>query len=222
MNEQANLQSVAAPKALEILTDPELLALPAPPRRERTLAVVLMLTTTLASLAMCWALKSEVAYAFARPVPVDVGDLATLQLGTIPPGTYVEARGLLGTSGAIRYTRPLEGDSFRVHPVAGVQHGRLWIEIRVPEGMEGPRFVPPTSFAGRLTPLAETGLRHAGLAGSIRRQTATEVSKDAWVLVDGASPRASRWAVALFALFAFFAFWNVTNTVRVLRRIHDR
>jgi len=210
----------AVPKAaMKAEVDPELVALPAPPRRERTLAVVLMLVTAAASVAMCWALRTEVSYAFRKPVPVDLGDLGSFQVGAVEPGTYVEARGLLGSAGAIRYSRPLEGDSFRLQSVPNNQ--RLWVEIRVPEGLEGPRFVPPTSFAGRLSPMKSAGLRHAGLARSVHMQTSTVIPQDAWILVDGASPRASRWAVALFALFAFFGVWNLYHTARVLRRVHD-
>ncbi len=199
--------------------DPELIALPAPPRRERTLAVILMMVTAVASVAMCWALRTEVAYSFSKPVPQDLGELGALPLDTVKPGTYVEARGLLGSAGALRYSRPLEGDSFRLQPVPN--NPRLWVEIRVPEGLEGPRFVPPTTFAGRLSPMPAAGLRHSGLARSVHAQTGTVIKPDAWILVDGASPRASRWAVALFALFAFFGLWNVYHTVRVLRRVHD-
>ena len=201
-------------------SDPDLVALPAPPRRERTLAAALMMVTAVASATMCWALRSEVAYALARSSPTDVGDLASLDVGTVAPGTYVEATGMLGTTGAIRYSRPLEGDSFRLQPVAG--NPRVWVEIRVPEGMEGPRFVPPATFAGRLAPMSDAGLRHAGLVRSVLRETNTRVPDGAWVLVDGASPRASRWALALFGLFAFFALWNVVNVVRILRPIRER
>ena len=129
----------------------------------------------------------------------------------------MHAKGLLGTTGAIRYARPFEGDSFRLHPVAGNE--KIWVEIRVPEGMEGPRFVPPSDFTGRLVPFKGAGLRHAGVQKSVQRETAKTVSADAWLLTDGASPRASRWAVALFALFAFFALWNVVNVIRILRPV---
>jgi hypothetical protein len=196
------------------------LALPKPPRKQRTLAAALMVVTALASAAMCWGLQSEVGYATTSPVPTDVGDLATIDLRALQPGQYVEARGMLSTAGALRYSRPLEGDSFRLQPVAG--NSSVWVEIRVPEGMEGPRFVPPTTFAGRLVPLRDAGIRHAGLAGSVKRETGAVLGEHAWVLIDGASPRASRWAVALFALFGFFGLWNIGNVVRILRPIRDR
>ena len=199
------------------LFDPELAALPAPPRRERSIAAVLMITTAVAASLMCWALRREVAYAFARPVPVDVGDLSSFRPDSSSASTYIEAKALLGTRGAIRYARPLEGDSYRLHPVAG--NDRIWVEVRVPEGMEGPRFVPPTSFAGRLSPMKSAGIRHSGIASSVFRQTDVDIPSDAWILSDGASPRASRWSVALFGLFAFFAIWNVYSTVKIMRRV---
>ena len=111
------------------------------------------------------------------------------------------------------------GDSFTT-PVAG--NPAVWVEIRVPEGFEGPRFVPPTAFAGRLVPIADAGLRHAGLVASVREHTGTTVPKDAWILIDGSSPRASRWALALVLLFAGFSLWNVLATGRLLARVRDR
>ena len=45
---------------------------------------------------------------------------------------------------------------------------------------------------------------------------------DAWLLIDGGSPRASRWAVALALLFIGFAGWNLASVARVLGRVRDR
>lgn len=218
MNQPADLPSLSDARSVahREVDDPELRALPGPPKKERTLAAALMIVTTVAALAMCWALGSEVAYATAAPIPRSVGDLTSLDLSTVQPG-YVHAKGLLGTAGAIRYARPFEGDSFRLHPVAGKD--KIWVEIRVPEGMEGPRFVPPSEFTGRLVPFHDAGLRHAGVQNSVQRETGKSVPADAWLLIDGASPRASRWAVALLALFAFFAVWNLVNVIRILRPV---
>ena len=200
--------------------DPDLLTLPAPPKRERTAAVVLMALTALASAWMAISLAAEARYALVPGQPVDVGDLTSLHPGTDLANRYARATGLLGTSGAIRYGRAAEGDSFRLAPVAG--NPGLWVEIRVPEGFEGPRFVPPTAFAGRLVPFRQAGVRHVGLLKSVRAQTEVSVPDDAWLLIDGSSPRASRWAVALAALFAGFAAWNLAGMARVLSRVRDR
>lgn len=199
--------------------DPDLIALPAPPKGERTAAIVMMLITTIAAAWMAVALLGEARYALTPGQPVDVGDLASLRPGADLANRYVRATGLLGTSGAIRYGRAAEGDSFRLAPIAG--NPDIWVEIRVPEGFEGPRFVPPTTFAGRLVPMKQAGIRHAGLIASVPEQTQVSLPDSAWLLIDGTSPRTSRWAVALVALFFGFAAWNAVGIARVLRRIRD-
>lgn len=197
--------------------DPELDALPAPPKRERSAAVVMMLITALAAIWMGAALLGEARYALTPGQPADLGDLTPLRPGADLANRYVRASGLLATAGAIRYGRAAEGDSFRLAPVAG--NPNVWVEIRVPEGFEGPRFVPPSSLAGRLVPFREAGIRHAGLVNAVRDQTEVRVPEGAWLLIDGSSPRASRWAVALAALFAGFAVWNLAGVARVLSRV---
>ena len=200
--------------------DQDLISLPAPPKRERSAAVVMMLLTTLAACWMAASLLGEARYAVTPGQPLDIGDLAPLRPGVDLANRYVHATGLLGTQGAIRYGRAAEGDSFRLAPVAG--NPGIWVEIRVPEGFEGPRFVPPTTFAGRLVPFKKVGLRHVGLSGSVQEQTQISMPENAWVLIDGSSPRASRWAVALTLLFFGFAAWNVAGVARVLSRVRDR
>jgi hypothetical protein len=200
--------------------DPELLALPAPPRKERTATLVLMVFTAIVAAWAAFALRGEARYALTPGEPAAIGDLASLRPSADLANRYVRAAGLLGTTGAIKYGRAAEGDSFRLAPVAG--NPAVWVEIRVPEGFEGPRFVPPTAFAGRLVPMAEAGLRHAGLVASVREHTGAQVPKDAWILIDGSSPRASRWALALVLLFAGFSLWNLLAAGRLLARVRDR
>jgi hypothetical protein len=208
------------PPIVEIPDEEALAALPAPPKRERTLTVVLMAFTALVALAMALSLRGEARYALAPGQPSDLGDLATLRPSPDLANRYVRGSGLLGTTGAIRYGRAAEGDSFRLAPVAG--NANIWVEIRVPEGFEGPRFVPPITYAGRLVPFADVGIRHAGLRRSVHDQTDVTVPNDAWILIDGGSPRASRWALALALLFVGFAAWNLFGVVRLLRPVRDR
>lgn len=199
--------------------DPDLVALPGPPKRERTATVLMMAITAIAAGWMAFVLLGEAQYALTPGQLTDVAELATLNPTPGIENRYVRASGLLGTTGAIRYGRAAEGDSFRLAPIAG--NKKIWVEIRVPEGFEGPRFVPPTNFAGRLVPFTKAGIRHARLPDSVRAQTDTEVPNDAWVLIDGCSPRASRWAVALVLLFVGFSLWNVVGIIRVLARVRD-
>lgn len=200
--------------------DPELEALPAPPRKERTATLVLMLFTAIVAAWAAFSLRGEARYAFTPGAPLEVGDLTSLHPTGDLANRYVRGSALLGTSGAIKYGRAAEGDSFRLAPVAG--NPDVWVEIRVPEGFEGPRFVPPTSFAGRLVPFGSAGLRHSSLAAAVRERTHVTVPSNAWLLVDGSSPRASRWALALVLLFAGFSGWNLVAAGRLIARVRDR
>ncbi len=211
--------NVSAPGA-RAEADPDLLALPAPPKRERTFTVVMMFLTAIAALWMAVALLGEAGYAVSAGRPNDVGDLTSFEPSGDLANRYVHATALLGSTGAIRYGRAAEGDSFRLAPVAG--NPKIWVEIRVPEGFEGPRYVPPSAFAGRLVPFKRAGVRHAGLIDAVRRETNATVPDDAWLLVDGSSPRTARWAVALAALFGLFALWNLGGVARILTRVKDK
>jgi hypothetical protein len=209
----------ALPQTGAFEPDPELLALPAPPKRERALTVALMATTAVAALLVAWTLRGEATYALASGEPMDVGDLALFSPGQPHENRYVRGVGNLASTGAIRYGRAAEGDSFRLAPIAGNE--KIWVEIRVPEGFEGPRFIPPSTFAGRLVPFERSGLRHASLASAAEERTGAQVPEGSWILVDGTSPRASRWALALAALFLGFAVWNTVSAVRLVARVRD-
>lgn len=212
--------TIPQPPELDALgQDPDLVALPGPPKGERTATVLMMAVTAIAAAWMSFVLLGEARYALMPGQLTDVADLATLNPTADLENRYVRASGLLGTVGAIRYGRAAEGDSFRLAPIAG--NNKIWVEIRVPEGFEGPRFVPPSNFAGRLVPFKQAGIRHARLPESVRAQTDLQVPNDAWVLIDGCSPRASRWAAALVMLFIGFSLWNVLGIVRVLGRVRD-
>jgi hypothetical protein len=197
--------------------DPELLELPDPPKRERTATVALLLFTALASIAMVFALRRDAAYSFASPDAVELGELSRAPSATFVPNAYVHGSALLGAAHAIRYERPLVSDSFRLMPVAGRQD--VWVEVRVPDGAENVRWVPPTEFSGRLVHFDGAGPRHRGLASAIHDVTGREVPQGSWLLVDGDPPGDARWAVMLCFLFAGFAVWNLLVSAKLLRPV---
>jgi hypothetical protein len=149
---------------------------------------------------------------------VEVGALVSFVPGSEHANEYVRATGGLGAASSIRFGRAGETDTFRLAPVAG--NPSVWVEFRVPAGLDGPRFVPPMSFAGRLVPLREAGPRHLGLASAIARELGRAVPPDAWLLVDGATPTASRWALALSALLTLFGGWAAFGLRRLLAHPH--
>ncbi len=197
--------------------DPELLALPDPPKRERTLTIAMLLCTAMASVLMIVALRRDAAYAFAPADAVDVGDFATAPADSLHENEYVHGAVMLGAAHAIRYERPLVSESFRLMPVSG-RHD-VWVEVRVPPGAETIRWVPPREVSGRLLRFESAGPKHRGLASAVHDATGQTVAPDAWLLVQGDPPSGSRWAVLLELLFAGFAIWNLVVSAKLLRRV---
>jgi len=197
------------------LVDPELVALPRPPQKERTISLLLMALTGLLAVFMTAALASDVAYAFAGSEPEAVGELSRLAPGPALRNKFVRAAGLLRAEGAIRYRRPLESDSFQLVPVAGSDH--MWVELRVPPDAPSATAAPPVTFVGRLLPMRSIAFGFGGLRRSLRATPVATAAGDAWVLVDGATPVSSEWTVALAALLALFAGYNLVMIARMLR-----
>jgi hypothetical protein len=196
--------------------DPELVALPSPPKRERTIALLVLAVAAVASCVMALTLRGDVAYALSTSTPTFLGELRDVNVSSIADNRLVQGRGVLGAAGAIRFERAFAGDTYRVSPVAGRRD--LWVEVRVPAGEENGRYMPPTAFAGRLVRFDSAGPRHRGLAAAIASVTGEAVPAGARVLVDGEAPADARWAVALGALFLGFALWNVAAIARFVRR----
>jgi hypothetical protein len=198
--------------------DPELEALPEPRRPGRRLTLVTLAVTAMASVAMAWALSGDVRYALRSGPPLQVGDLGGFEPRPEQANTWVRGEALLATTGAVRYRRPLEADTYRLAEVTG--NPRVWVQIRVPADLEGPRFVPPTSFVGRLLPFRDAALRHRGLVAAIESASQAKLPNDAWLLIDGEAPRTTRWAIGLVALFVAFAAFNLYGLYRLTRRPH--
>jgi hypothetical protein len=199
--------------------DPELEALPSPRRPWRRLTLATMALACVGSLAMSAALWSTAQFAMQTGHPRDGGRLASLELSRAWANRWVRAEGGLELEGAVRYQRPLSGDWFRLARVAG---SRIWVELRVPAELEDPYFLPPPTFVGRLVPLASAGLRHDALGARVGEVHPGQAPAPGdWLLIDGESPVASRWAIGLIVLFAGFASFNVWGLWRFLRPIRQ-
>jgi hypothetical protein len=206
--------------------DPELLGLPDPPRRARTLTVLLLALAAGAALLATLSLRREVSYALdgvlSGDPPVALGNLTSASSATLAASENrpVRGEGMLGAAGGIRYERPFVEDSFRTLPVAGrAEPFDMWVEVRVPAGQESGRWQPPRTFSGRLVRLDAAGPRHRGLRAAIEGATHEPVPKGAWLLVDGEDPVDARWSIVLSLMFLGFVAWNVAATVRILKKI---
>jgi hypothetical protein len=173
--------------------------------------------TVLASVALLAALRSDFEYAWYSLPPTDIGDLATFESARKHANTWARAEGSLSATNAIRYGRPLESDTYRLAPVEN--NPDLWVQVRVPSGLEGPHFVPPTSFVGRLVPLRDAGLRYSGLPSAAEEATSAAPTPSAWILIDGEAPSTTRWVMGLMVLFVFCAGFGIYGLARLIRPV---
>jgi hypothetical protein len=205
-----------APLAEEQGPETELGALDRPRRAERWLTVGVMCVTAVLCALSAWALHGEAIYAVRERKPLELGELHVAALDGRLANRFVRAQGTLEHAPTVRYHRLGEADNTVLSPVAG-QPG-LWVEHRVPERWAGPRFVPPSRFAGRLVRVSDLGAGYWGLGGALER-AGGPAAKEAWVLLDGTDPRSSNWAVALALVLAAFAAWNLYGVMRLTRRL---
>jgi hypothetical protein len=200
--------------------DPELLALPAPARRERTFAVIVLVFAGVAALAMTFALRRDVAYALSSRSAASVGDLRSATDATLAAheNRFVRAEAILGMAGSIRYERPWVARAFRALPVAG--RTDVWVDLRVPAVEDSERWEPPREFAGRLVRFGGAGPRHRGLARAIEETAHVGVPSTAWLLVDGEDPESAHSGMVLAAAFLGFAVWNAAALARIVGKVH--
>jgi hypothetical protein len=202
--------------------DPELEQLPAPRHPWRRTTIVALSLCFAGSIALLLGLRGEVAYTLKHGVPKQVGSLVSLSPDRPLSNQWVQGVGELDEYGGIRYSRPFEPGTFRLVPVQG--NHRLWVQIRVPAGFEDEHFVSPTAFVGRLAPLRALGLRYSALNDAVQDAgwLKGQLPDDAWILIDGESPQAIRWVLALSLVlvgFAGFSIWATTSALRPARTV---
>jgi hypothetical protein len=171
---------------------------------------------------MLLALRGELAFSFGGGAPHGIGELAKFTPRTGDANTWVQAEGELQVEGAIAYRRPLETDSYRLSPVNGSR--KVWVQVRVPWDDSDPehkRFVPPSSFVGRLVPARSGGVRLSQLGAAIASAGRPALPSDAWLLIDGEAPATTRWTLGVAMLLVGFAAFNLFGLVRLLRPASD-
>jgi hypothetical protein len=201
-------------------SDRDLLELPAPRRPWRRATLVTLGAGAALSLLLACFVLPDVAYSLRGGEPRDLGDLTRARLDPGLADSWVHGEGQLSVTRAIRYARPLEHDTYRLASVEG--NSKLWVQIRVPANEEDPRFVPPDSFVGRLLPMSKLGIRQRGLPEAVGRTGLEAPPADGWLLVDGESPAAVRWAFGLLGLLLAFATFNLVGLLKLMRPIPTR
>jgi hypothetical protein len=198
--------------------DADLEALPPPRRPWRRLTLVVMSVTLLGSLGLLLALRGELLFSLSGKPPRSVGELSAFKPQARDENSWVQGEGELEVQGAIAYRRPLEDDSYRLSRVSGTS--KLWVQVRVPRDDDDPdhkRFVPPTSFVGRLVAARHGGVRLSQLGGAIADAGRPPLPADAWLLIDGEAPATTRWTLGVALLLLGFAAFNLFGLRRLLR-----
>lgn len=205
------------PRDLQEEVDEELLALPDPPRGERTLTLVVLLLAALVAVAFAFSLRHDVRYALSRAEPLPVGALDTVEVAQLPNNQVVTASAALGVAGAMRFERPFVEERSRIVPVLG--RDDLWVEFQIPRGEVLGRFIPGEQLRGRLVRFEEAGPHHRGLVSQLRDLRGAPLPAGAMLLVQGEEPASARPCI-LFAVGALGAAgWSLFVCARMLRRI---
>lgn len=195
--------------------DDELASLPRPPRRMRTLSVAFMAVAMIAAALMAVLLAGDARYALRSANPTEVGELSTLTPSEQLKNSFVLGNGQLDLQRALRYQHPMESDTFQLCPVTG--NPKLWVELRAPAGsaLTGQGSPPPpTVFVGRLVPVREIGFRPSQT--QLGPDGASSAPADAWILLDGVTPKSLAWTIPLLVLFAAFVLFCSAAMLRIV------
>jgi hypothetical protein len=200
----------------QMTVDPELEALPEPRRPWRRTTLCSLGVVGTAALALMIALRLDVTYALMGGQPTRLGELAQFAPRPEHANRWVQATGELAGEAA-GYRRPLDPDRFRLAPV--VDNPKVWVELREPSGSREDYFIAPSSFVGRLVPLANAGVSYRDLTEALEHSGQPVPPADAWLLSDGSSPQTFRWLLGVVGLLLGIAGFCTFGLYRLARRL---
>lgn len=193
--------------------DPELLALPAPPRGRRVLSAALMFATVAAALALLGSLRADIGYFFADDMAVDLGEATAVDVASLTANSFVRVRGTPMASGTVHYQRVIGADTYAIFPLAGQRA----IFVSVPsESLQDEARVARREWSGRLVTFGQLGGRLSQVRRYLR-QVGMPVTNDSYVLLADEPPGAYGWSLVLAALCLVFVGVNLGLVVRWFR-----
>jgi len=210
----------AMPESLPAMTplddldvDPELLALPAPPRARAAATAGLMVGVIALSGLLMWGFRGDLQYFLSgATAPVDLGE--AVNLDRVPENEYVTVRGLPKAASAVRFRRIVKGGTYRVYPV--MEQPALFVQSFVEDGTRVGRRPRHGEYTGRIVSFSEARGGYDAIAAFLRRDMSVEVPENAWILMAGESPRDYAWVVVLYVLLLAFI---VTNGILLYRHV---
>lgn len=211
---QAKQTAEAAPRPVAEEVDPELLALPAPPRGRRLAAMTLMALTVVLSGALLCSLRADVAYFFAPATATDLGEATAVDPAALGSNTYVRIEGTPSAAHTVRYGKLLSGTTYAVFPLAGQRD--VFVQIPLSDAEDG-RDMARREFSGRLVTFGELGGRFSQVRGYLGETMGVPVSSESFLILADEPPGSYGWALALAALCVLFVIVNVLLVLRWFR-----
>lgn len=177
--------------------DEQLLALPAPPRGRRLIAMSCMAATVAAALGLVAQLRLDIQYFLSSERAVDLGNVNSLDLSVLEPNVYVRVRGTPMLSRMVHYERALSGVSYAVFPLAGQRQ----VFVQVPDAaVDDPTRAAQGEFSGRLMTFGQLGGRFGAVRQYFAHDLGLPVTAESFVVLAEEPPSAYGWAVGLAAL----------------------
>ena len=199
--------------------DPELLALPEPPRGQRSLTIAVMAAVLAASVALISQIRADIAYFFAPSVAVDLGEARLSQPVDLPDNAFVRVRGTPMLSKTVTFTVPVTGAQYAVFPLLGQKHVFVQVpadELRDPErGARGEYF-------GRLVTFGSLRGRLGVVQNHLHDAMEMPATSESFVLIADQAPESYVWAPALAAVCIVFILGTLWLMLRWFRPLSLR
>lgn len=198
--------------------DPELLALPGPPKGRRLWAMTLMAALVALALGLASSVRSDMAYALLPDRAQLLGEAVNLNLAELPSNAYVTVRGTPMLSGMVRFEAGWFGAEYVVFPLAGQRN----VFVQVPaENLRDPRTSSNTEFAGRIVTFGELGGRFRVVREFLAQRLALPVTAETYLVVAEDLPRSHAWSL-FFGAFCLAVVglnvWLFSRWFRPIRR----
>lgn len=190
--------------------DPELLALPAPPRGRRLATLVVMALVVVAAMSLVVSLRHDLAYFFSSAETIDLGDVGAIDPARLEPNSHVRISGTPMMSRAVRYRRVLTGGRYVVFPLAGQRTVYVQVEDRGDA-------LARSEFSGRLVTFGQLGGRMSTVRGYLGDELGLPVSGESFLILADESPGGYGWALLLAGLCLLVVLVDVLLLLRWFR-----
>ncbi|HET8936131.1 MAG TPA: hypothetical protein VFN67_21945 [Polyangiales bacterium] len=186
--------------------DPELAALPAPPKAQRLWAMTLMAGVVAMAIGLATSVRSDMAYALLPDRAELLGEAVHLDPANLPSNAYVVVRGTPMLSNMVRFESGLFGAEHVVFPLAGQRN--VFVQVSA-ESLRDPRSASSTEFAGRMVTFGELGGRFRVVRQFLAARMDLPVNAETFLVVADDPPSGHAWSLFFGAFCVAIVALNV-------------